>query len=430
MRDALTAIGPAFFALLGTILGGLITYRATVSQKRTDQDNEARDAVLQMLLTLSRGTGHYERGEAGETGYGVPSPSEPAATLFDRFRSLQAVLLAAGFSWEVMEAALRSAWEYVDLVRQREGSEEDHLPEVDRALDQAAARALRALSELVKALERPRSYRRSWRLGRDFGLRLGDQHAWFRRVRTTLDWLRSSDSRADSAFRRGSAAWESQQWRRAERIWRRVARTRSSPSAGLAAASVGEILHRRGDLAGAEKALRRALERWQTKPEYSWMGWGESLPAQLLGEVLAESQNLEGAAEAFRRAKDAAAQNPYWTAVAAISLALVQRERGDLAGACSCLREAVDTAVEPFAAGAAMELAALLTEQGDVGGALAAYKKAQDGPPMIADAATQGMSVYSATGQLPPRQHMSFGDWPPHQGLLPTALPPPFAVAA
>lgn len=115
MPDAfITALGPAVFGLLGTVVGGLITYSASASQRRVDQDNGARDKVLQMLLLVDLGAGRYARDPAGQTVFHVSPPRESADSLWDRFRELQVDLLAAGFSWPITRAALSSAWAYVD----------------------------------------------------------------------------------------------------------------------------------------------------------------------------------------------------------------------------------------------------------------------------------------------------------------------------
>jgi tetratricopeptide (TPR) repeat protein len=114
----------------------------------------------------------------------------------------------------------------------------------------------------------------------------------------------------------------------------------------------------RSDPAGAESALRRAI---QTGHEY----WA---PAAMydLGHLLERQGDVEGARAAYQQAIDTG--HPEWAAAARFSLAIILDEHGDLAGAREQYQLLVENGNGHWAPQALDSLAIQLQNDGDVDG--------------------------------------------------------------
>jgi tetratricopeptide (TPR) repeat protein len=122
----------------------------------------------------------------------------------------------------------------------------------------------------------------------------------------------------------------------------------------VAAFELGAALARKGDMAGAEAAYRRADEQ------------GHPAAASNLGVLLEERGDLAGAEAAYQRA------DRRGDAAGAFNLGAMLVDRNDLAAAEPAFRRAD----ERGDAGAAFKLGGLLAQRNDLAGAEAAYRRA------------------------------------------------------
>jgi tetratricopeptide (TPR) repeat protein len=416
MNDALLALGPALFGLLGAVAGALIAMRATASERRVEEDNTARDNVLELLLLVDVHGGRYAEGAGGSTEYVVSTPPEPVAVLWERLRKARVDLLAAGFRWPVTSLALGGVWTYVDRLRARDeeaqgASDADDTEDANEAgpsptlspdadLAASARDAYFALSEVLQVLDRSRRYRRSWRCARRFGLGLADLHPWMRRALSRWRGLWSTEERLRATYYRGRKAEAEgdvaaalRAYGRAARRPRRAGRRSPHPSgyAASAAAALGRLRWQQGDLDRAAEALTQAAESRVAEV---------ALDASLdLGAVRAELGDVDGARAALTEVCNC--DDPALAARGWLYLGAVCADADDPLAAVGALRQAMDTGEDSVAADAALRLGDLLAGQQDAAGAMSAYRFAHaHGSADVSAAAADAIEQFQRGGQL------------------------------
>jgi tetratricopeptide (TPR) repeat protein len=171
---------------------------------------------------------------------------------------------------------------------------------------------------------------------------------------------------AASAFNRGVLLEESGDVAGAEAALR-VAIDSSHPDyAPKAAFKLGVLLAKSGDATGAEAAYRVAID----------FGHPDQAPeaAYCLGYLLADRGDVGGAEAAYQVAINS--DDFFYAPTAAFGLGNLLAKRGDLAGAEAAYRVAMIEPGLPCAPMAAFNVGSLLAHRGDVGGAEAAYRVA------------------------------------------------------
>jgi len=144
-----------------------------------------------------------------------------------------------------------------------------------------------------------------------------------------------------------------------------------------AARKLGDLLCRKKDLAGAERAYRRAVAADAARTGSDSAAEDAGAAALGLGVLLAERGDVAGAEHAYHTAV-VDSGHPDSTPEAAVRLALLLEARGDVADAKNAYRTAVDSGHPKVAPTAALLLGVLLDRQGDAQSAQAAFQQALD----------------------------------------------------
>jgi hypothetical protein len=179
MKDLVLAISPALFGLLGVVLGGLITTHSSSVERRTKEDNEARKELTALLAMVNHAAGRYAPGSEGATIYVSPAP-EAASTLNENLNRVQAAVLAAGVPWPTTNSALQDTQQFIDFAEQQQGADAVH-PNGLRT-DVLAGKAYGGLYQLLRVLDRSRTYRRSATVARRFGVSFSTRHPLLWRI--------------------------------------------------------------------------------------------------------------------------------------------------------------------------------------------------------------------------------------------------------
>jgi hypothetical protein len=147
-KDVILGIMPALFGLIGTLVGAGITYRTTVAERRTEEDDLAGNHLLNLSDALQR-VWRFIR-------FGAELPAGPNSPAIDLARDLQteakdarAALVNAGIPYRIALLALEPAERLAVRLEQR----------AENKIDPDDAQTLVAF--LLDLFEHPRAYRHS-----------------------------------------------------------------------------------------------------------------------------------------------------------------------------------------------------------------------------------------------------------------------------
>jgi hypothetical protein len=105
-KDVILGITPALFGLIGTLVGAGIAYRTTVAERRTKEDDLARNHLLNVSDALQRAWRFIRYGAELPVGPNPPVIGNPPA--IDLARDLQteakdarAALVSAGIPYRI-----------------------------------------------------------------------------------------------------------------------------------------------------------------------------------------------------------------------------------------------------------------------------------------------------------------------------------------
>ncbi len=163
--------------------------------------------------------------------------------------------------------------------------------------------------------------------------------------------------------------------------------------AGLALTSLGQFLHRRGDLLGAEQAFRQATEPGRAKPATA------AEAALHLGMLLEQQNDTDGALSAYRETMRSG--DPQSAPPAAYGAGRLLLQRRDFTNARDLLELVADSGHRRIAATALSALSETLLCMGDPLGARSAAERASlsEDPAVRQNAMGQLERVLRSTGQ-------------------------------